>query len=43
LKVIRTADHPRNKVFIAILYDIAARIGEISTMEIRNVNFDNYG
>jgi integrase len=43
LKLIQTADHPRNKAFIAILYDSGARIGEILTMKIRNVNFDNYG
>jgi len=35
--------HPRDKAFIASLWESGARIGELGTMEIRHVAFDDFG
>lgn len=43
LKMIEAADHPRNKVIIAILYEGGLRIGELASLMIKNVVFDEYG
>ncbi|MCW4017785.1 MAG: site-specific integrase [Candidatus Bathyarchaeota archaeon] len=37
------ADNLRNKAFILTLYDSGCRIGEILTLRIRDVTFDEYG
>jgi len=36
-KVIHSAKHPRDKAFISILYESGARIGEIGSLQIKNV------
>ena len=42
-KMINAAEHPRNKAMIAVLYDSGCRIGELLSLQIRNVVFDEYG
>ncbi|MCR4323815.1 MAG: site-specific integrase [Nanoarchaeota archaeon] len=42
-KVIQTADHPRNKAFISLLWESGARVGEIGNLKLKNVTFDKYG
>jgi integrase/recombinase XerD len=42
-KVIDTAYMPDDKAIIACLYDSGARIGELMSCKIRDLNFDNYG
>lgn len=42
-QMIKDADHPRNKALISILYDSGCRIGEIGGLQVKNVNFDQYG
>ena len=42
-KMINAAEHPRNKAMIAVLYDSGCRIGELLSLQIRNVEFDEYG
>lgn len=43
LKLIQNADNIRDKAFISIIYESGCRIGEILTIKIKNVSFDNYG
>ena len=43
LKLIEYAKHQRDKAMIALLWDIGARIGEIGTLNIRHLSFDEYG
>ena len=42
-QAIHSAKHPRDKAFISILYESGARIGEIGSLQIKNVSFDKYG
>ena len=42
-RMIASADHPRDKAFIAMLYESGCRVGEIATLQIKNVYFDKYG
>jgi site-specific recombinase XerD len=42
-QLILTATNKRDKAFIALLWDIGARIGEIGTLRIKHVIFDNQG
>ncbi|MEM4255173.1 MAG: tyrosine-type recombinase/integrase [Candidatus Norongarragalinales archaeon] len=42
-KLIDTAQNPRDKAFISVLYESGCRISEIGTLEIRNVTFDKQG
>ncbi|MFZ2499525.1 tyrosine-type recombinase/integrase [Methanosarcina sp.] len=41
--MIETADHPRDKALIAVLYDSGCRIGEIGGLQVKHVSFDQYG
>lgn len=41
--LIDASNHPRDKALIALLYDSGCRIGEIGTLKIKNVSFDQYG
>lgn len=43
LNLIENAEHERDKAIIALLWDIGARIGEIGTLNIRHISFDEYG
>jgi len=42
-KLVEAADHPRNKALIFMLYESGCRVGEISSLRIRCIRFDNYG
>jgi integrase/recombinase XerD len=42
-KLIDTATNARDKALISVLYDSGCRIGEILTLRIKNVEFDDYG
>lgn len=37
------AENPRDKALISVLYESGCRIGEILSLKIRNVEFDNNG
>ncbi|VVC03100.1 Tyrosine recombinase XerA [Candidatus Bilamarchaeum dharawalense] len=43
LKLANTAEHPRDKAFILVLYETGCRIGEILSLRMKNVQFDQYG
>jgi integrase len=43
IKMIEAADHPRNKVIIAMLYEGGLRIGELASLKIKDVEFDENG
>lgn len=42
-KLIQVADHPRDKAFVALLFESGCRIGEIGSMTLGSVVFDKYG
>jgi site-specific recombinase XerD len=42
-KMIEAAKHPRNKAFIALLYEGGLRIGELASLKMKNVVFDEWG
>lgn len=42
-KLINTAEHTRDKALISVLYESGARVGEIATLQIGNIKFDEYG
>ena len=37
------ADHPRNRAFVSVLYETGCRIGELLSLRVKNVQFDQYG
>lgn len=41
--LVNTAEHPRDKAFIATLYESGARIGELATLQLENIKIDEYG
>jgi len=41
-ELIEAAEHPRDKAFISMLYELGARIGEIGTLRIRDVSKDEH-
>lgn len=43
LALIKSAPNIRDKAFIATLYESGARIGEIGTLKIKHISFDEYG
>ncbi len=43
LKILNVSEYPRDKAFISLLYETGARIGEIGSLQIKNVSFDEYG
>jgi len=42
-KLIQAAEHPRDKAYVAVADESGARPGEVLTMKIRSVTFDEYG
>lgn len=42
-KMIGAAEHPRDKALISMLYESGCRVGEISSLRIGDVKFDDYG
>ncbi|MCX9009642.1 MAG: site-specific integrase [Candidatus Methanoperedens sp.] len=43
LKMIDSAIHPMDKALIAALYETGCRIGEITSIQNKDIHFDNYG
>lgn len=41
-ELIKVAEHPRDKAFISMLYEIGARIGEIGTLRIKDISKDKH-
>ncbi len=41
-KLIGAAEHPRDKAFISMLYELGARIGEIGKLSIKDISRDKY-
>lgn len=41
-RLIKNAEHPRDKAFISMLYELGARIGEIGNLEIKDITKDRY-
>ena len=42
LKLIEVADHPRDRAFIAMIYELGARIGEMGGLNVGDVTRDKY-
>jgi len=42
-RMIETAEHPRDKAFIASLYESGCRVGEIASLRLGDVHFDDFG
>ncbi len=43
IKMINAAPNTRDKAMIGLLWDIGARIGEVGTLKIKHIKFDEYG
>lgn len=41
-RLIQVAEHPRDKAFISMLYELGARIGEIGSLRIKDITRDKY-
>ena len=42
-KLIMAADHPRDKAMIGLLYEGGLRVGELASLRMKNVEFDDHG
>ncbi|MEM5867079.1 MAG: site-specific integrase [Candidatus Aenigmatarchaeota archaeon] len=43
IKLVKSADTPRDKALVFVLYESGCRISEILTLKIKNIKFDDYG
>ncbi len=43
LQMVEAAINPRDKTLILVLYETGCRIGELLSLQMKNVNFDQYG
>ncbi|VVB99958.1 Tyrosine recombinase XerA [uncultured archaeon] len=43
LKLANAANHPRDKALILVLYETGCRIGELLSLRMKHVHFDQYG
>src|SRR5208283_6213305 len=43
LKLAETANNIRDKAFVLVLYETGCRIGELLTLRLKNITFDQYG
>jgi site-specific recombinase XerD len=41
-KLIEVAEHPRDKAFVSMLYELGARIGEIGNLTLKNISRDEH-
>ncbi|MBI1742889.1 site-specific integrase [Candidatus Acetothermia bacterium] len=41
-RLIRASEHPRDKAFIAITYELGARIGEVGKLQVKSITKDKY-
>lgn len=42
-KLINASNNPRDKAFISVLYESGCRIGEIFSLKLKHIKFDQYG
>jgi len=42
-RIVNNADNIRDKALVAVLYESGCRIGELLTLRIKNIQFDEYG
>jgi len=42
-KIVKFASHPRDKAFVAVLYETGCRIGELLTLSLKHIQPDRYG
>lgn len=42
-KLINTAEHPRNKAMVSFLYESGCRVGELLSLTINDIEFDEHG
>jgi len=42
-KLIESCGHPRDKALVSLLYESGCRIGELCSLTMKNVSFDEYG
>ena len=42
-KMLEVAEHPRDKALLAGLYESGCRVGEIASLRVKDVHFDEYG
>lgn len=42
-KMINEAHHPRNKALISLLYESGCRVGEVLSLKVKHVSFDDHG
>jgi integrase/recombinase XerD len=42
-KMIKASEHPRDKAIIGVLYEGGLRIGELASLKLKNVEFDDHG
>ncbi len=42
LKLITVADHPRDRAFVSMIYELGARVGEMGGLNVGDVTRDNY-
>jgi len=43
MKIIESAEHPRDKALLSLLYETGVRAGELLSLRIRNVEFNDFG
>jgi len=43
LRLVKLAEHPRDKAYVSVADESGARPGEVLTMKLRSVSFDEYG
>jgi integrase/ribosomal protein L40E len=43
LRIANAANHPRDKALVLVLYETGCRIGELLTLQMKHVHFDQYG
>jgi integrase len=41
-KLVKAAEHPRDKAFVSVLYELGARIGEIGALRVKDVSRDKH-
>jgi integrase/recombinase XerD len=42
-KLLKVAEHPRDKAFVSMLWESGARISELGNLKIKHVSFDKFG
>lgn len=43
MQLVEAAEHPRDKAIVLVLYESGCRIGELLSLKMQNVKFDQYG